>query len=349
MKERTEQPQRSSAMSLGGQALASVCLLLLATCYAQGVLPAVLGAPFAVALLSLLLLRGNPILACLSAGAYAAVVTLTAPFFVFLISLCVLLGGSLLARGVRKREDRASLCVSLSLSAIFFILLGVGCAVYLATPGIRASDVVPYLTEKLDAGMDSIASDAYAAFSRLAEVYEETGVKIVVPAPSELRTYLTRSLSLAPGWIVFSILALSLVATYLLQLLSLLTDKKEEEPLYPAECRVFRLGAMSAIVHLSVMVINFFYCDYSSVVSLTLLNAEAVLSPLFAFGGLGFLPRILHGMRRAEEGRAGYRVWFLLFILLCLMYVSYALLFFGVVYAISILKNAFFAQKGEKG
>ncbi|MBQ8174601.1 MAG: DUF2232 domain-containing protein [Clostridia bacterium] len=339
MQKSVEDVERT-VMSPVGQILCAVLLAASGALFSLGAMPASIGMAFAVPLLVLLLLRAMPALACVAAGAYAALSFVTASFPAFLLALGVLLGGALLARGVRQGEDRASLCISLSFSFLLFGAAAVGYTVYASMTAEGKSEFLPYLSDRMDSLVSSATAEYNALFERVGEMYANMGQEVIMPSEAEIHTTMTRLFSLAPGWIILIVFVFSLLLTYLTQLLSMLTDRTGGEPLYTENSRAFRLGVPLAVLYLAVVLVDFFWRDYTSIFSLTVMNAQTVLVPLFAFGGLSFLPKILYGMRRAENGRVAYLVWFILFLLLCLLYVQYAMLFFGIVYAISIFKNA---------
>lgn len=335
-----EKSNTATAMSVWGQLLSAFFLILCGLSFALGILPALLFAVFAAAIFSLLLLRASRVLAYAGAASYLALAFLFGSLSACLLAFGVMLGGFLLALGIKKKEDRMSLAVSLSFSLLVFGTLAIVAVLFASMTAEGKTEFFPYLTERLDALVSGATDIYHTFFEKMTELYAEAGQTVTAPSYAEIHTTMMRLGSLAPGWIILAVLVFSLLSTYVAELLFMLSAKKGEEPLYASESRVLRLGALLAGVYLTVIAVNFFYRDYTSVLSLALMNTETVLVPLFAFGGLSFLPRILRGMRRAENGRAAYRIWFVLFILLCLFYVQYASLFFGIVYAVSTLKNA---------
>ncbi|MBO7761361.1 MAG: hypothetical protein J6T24_01030, partial [Clostridia bacterium] len=184
------------------------------------------------------------------------------------------------------------------------------------------------------------AASQHWLLSKIAEASALVGMQATVPSYDAVHTLAVQQASLLPGQIALGVLLFSLGVTCLTQLFSILAAREGEKALFTEKRRAYRLGALPAVLYLLVLLVNIFYQDYTSVFSLVCMNAVTLLSPLFALGGLSFLPRIRLGMRRAEGGRGSYRIWFFLFLLLCVYYASFALTLFGVAHAISILKNA---------
>lgn len=335
-----EKPHTAFPMSRMGQTLSALSLILCGLSFALGMMPAILFAVFAAAIFPLLLLRASRVLAYAGAGAYLALAFFFGSLPACLFAFGVMLGGFLLALGIKGKEDRMSLAVSLSFSLLVFGAAALASVLFASMTAEGKTEFFPYLTERLDALVSGATDIYHTFFENMTALYEKAGQTVPVPSRAEIHATMMRLFSLAPGWVILALLVFSLLSTYLAELLSLLSDRQGEEPLYARECREFRLGAPLAVLYFAVLIVNFFYRDYTSVVSLVLMNTQTVLVPLFAFGGLSFLPRILRAMRRAENGRAAYRIWFVLFLLLCLFYVQYASLFFGIVYAVFTLKNA---------
>lgn len=350
MTKTTENSREYAPLSLGGQTLFLLFILLSGASVALGAIPAVIGAVFAAALLALLLLRGNVAVACLSAGMYTALVFLFATAPAFVLSLGVVLGGGALARSVRGGEDRGSQTLTVS---FILILTGVVALLFSLYSGMTAagkSDLLLYLREQMD-GMVAATVSEYEnamemALASLAATNPELAESVKIPSHAELNALFTQIYSFTPAFAVLFAAAFSILATYLLQLFSMLTDERGKEPLYSAENRGFSLGVLLSVSYIVTYLINLFWRDYASVISLVLMNAQTVFIFLFAFGGLRYIPRILHGMRRLEGGRPTYLIWFVLFLLLCLCYLSHALFFLGMAHAISILKNAIRFHRG---
>lgn len=337
-------------LSFGGQALFALFILLAGASAALGILPGVTGAVFAAAMLALLLLRGNTALACLSAGAYTALVFLFATTPAFVLSLGVVLGGGALARSVRAKEDRGSQMLAVSCILILSGVAALLLSLYGSMLAAGKEDLSLYLREQMDGMVSATVAEYQHAMERalasLVATNPELAESIKLPSHSELTTLFTQIYSFIPAFAVLFAAAFSILATYLLQLFSLLTDTVGQKPLYSEQNRGFSLGVLLSLAYIVTYLVNFFWRDYASVISLTLMNAQTVFLFLFAFGGLRYIPRILRGMRRLEGGRPAYLFWFILFLLLCLCYLSHALLFLGLAHAISILKNAIRSRRG---
>ena len=331
-------------------AFCALSVLVAGAAHAAGLLPAALGALFAVPLLALLLLRGSVALACLASGAYVALAFLFGSFSLMITAAATVLGAAAFARGVREGEDRSAGALTLS----FILILGGVAALALLLWGDMAAagktDPVAYLREQMD-GLVALSVTEYmssmeALFAGLVEANPELADQIRLPSSADVTSLFTQIYSLLPACAVLLVAAFSIICTYLFQLFSMLTDNEKDGPLYTEANRAFSLGAVLAVSYILCYLVNLIWRDYTSVISLTLMNAEAVLSCLFAFGGLRYIPRILHGMRRAEGGRPAYIIWFVLFLILCLVYFSYALTILGLAYAVSILKNAIRSLRG---
>lgn len=345
--QKTVDKDKKTELTAAGQLIGALLLAVLSASYALGALPRMIGMTFAAPLVALLLLRARSFVLCLAAGAYAALATLLGSTVGLILAVFVLIGGGLLAVSVRRGEDRASLCITLG---GVFLLSGVAVIGYQTCTAMIAAgrgDFFPYLTEQINALTASLADELVLFLDNMKKMYEALGQEVISPTRADVELLLTRQMSLAPGWAVLLALLLSLCATYLLQLFSLLSDGEGREPLFSKENRAFRLGVPLAVLYLAVILVDLFYRDYTSVFSLTVMNAHTVLVPLFAIGGLSFLPRVLHGMRYFENGRATHLIWFAMFIILCLFYLQYAVLFFGIAYAISILKNAIRSRRNK--
>ena len=142
---------------------------------------------------------------------------------------------------------------------------------------------------------------------------------------------------------------LALTLTYLVQLLALASSGESAyAPLFRQENRVYRVGAVFTVLYLFVWLAARFWMDFSSPACLVLQNAALVLTPVMAFGGILRIPAFFRFLRQGNAGRRVSRVWRLLFVLLCISYLRYAVTIFSLAYAVYILKNAFSRKSEEK-
>ncbi len=271
---------------------------------------------------------------------------------VLILSFGVPVAGALLAYSVSRRENRLSAAFAIAGTYILLLLFSGTYLLALSAEKAGAGDLLAHFVTVMDGAVDTMTASVCAALESSVETYLQMGIKpeeIVVPTEGEVHTLMVQLLSLAPGLVCLLTLVLAVALTYLLQLAALLLPGTAGgAPLFYPENRTYRVSAPFAILFLAVWIVSGAWVNYTSPVSLVLLNVNTVLLAVMAFGGVLGLPGFFRWIRDAAGGRINYILWIPLLIIMCLMYIQYAVTVFAVVYAVYILYNAFRSRKKEE-
>ncbi|MBQ8858781.1 MAG: DUF2232 domain-containing protein [Clostridia bacterium] len=293
--------------------------------------------------------RGTPF-ALVAAVAYSAVAVLVSGSVVALfLSLAAWAGGLYMAYAVEKGEGRVTTTASISL---LYLLILIALAAYLILTGAQAageSDLWLYVGNQLDRVADEVTASQMQSYEMVFETYEKMGVEVSMPTEGEVHLTVVRVMSLLPGILVLGLLALALVLTYLTQLAALaLASGPRYTPLFRQENRTYRIGTVFSVIFLLVWLVARFWTDFTSPLCLVLQNAALVMTPVMAFGGILGIPAFFRFLLQGTAGNRVSLIWILLFALLCISYLRYAITVFALVYAVYILKNAFSRKNEEK-
>lgn len=247
-----------------------------------------------------------------------------------------------LARLSRAGESRsATAAVLLAVYAVALIIsLALALAAHMQADG--QTDILAYLDRTMSEALGGIADLFAETYAELSAVYEKMNVEVVIPTREEIHEALLLFASLLPslGLLVCALPALG--ATYILQLVSLLTD---ERALLTPENRVYRPGALVAGTYLLALPIGFLWGDFRDALCLTCMNVAVFLTPVLAFGALLHAPRVVAFMRRMSFGMVDFIFFLILLIIFIFANMLTALLLMAAVYAIYILKSTFFPGK----
>lgn len=314
-----------------------------------GLLFGVVATLFASLSLTVLSRRRGIVYGLVAALAYSAVAVLVSGSVVALfLSLGAWAGGFYMAYAVEKGEGRVSTTASIALLYLLLLAALGACLIFFGAKAAGESDLWLYVDKQLDLVADEVTAVQMQSYEMLFETYEKMGIEVSMPTEGEVHLAVVRLMSLLPGILMLCLLALALALTYLVQLAALASaNGARYTPLFRQENRTYRVGATFAILFVLVWLVARFWTDFTSPVCLVLQNAALVMTPVMAFGGILGIPAFFRFLR---QGNAGHRVpliWILLFALLCISYLRYAITVFALAYAVYILKNAF-SRKEEK-
>ena len=204
------------------------------------------------------------------------------------------------------------------------------------------SDLLAY-TDRAAGELLAGMVDWYAAqTAKMAAFYEKAGVLVMMPTKEVIREVLLGYAALLPAIFLIVCAALAFGATYLLQLLGLLM---EDEQVFSAENRVYRVSPVVAGAYLLALPVGFLFVDIRDPLCLCCRNLAVLLAPLLAYGAILQAPRLIAFMRRMSAGRLDFVFFLVLFVLFLLANFVYALFILAAAYAIYILKSAITARR----
>lgn len=305
---------------------------------------------FGALAITLLSRRRGIVFALIAAILYSAVALLVSGSFVALfLSLGAWAGGFYTAYAVEKGEGRVSATASIALLYLLILVALGACLLFFGAQAAGESDLRLYAGNLLDRVAEEVTASQMRSYEMIFEAYEKMGVEVNIPTEGEVHHAVVRMMSLLPGVLMIGLLALALIGSYLTQLAALASaNGPRHTPLFREENRAYRVGAPFAIAFLLVWLVARFWADFTSPLCLVLQNAALVMTPVMAFGGILGIPAFFRFLRAGNAGRRVSLLWILLFALLCISYLRYAITVFALVYAVYILKNAFSRKNEEK-
>ncbi len=249
---------------------------------------------------------------------------------------------SMLSRGVKRGEGRVSLMTGVF--AVYAVTLLAVLLLQLTSSMLASgeSDLLAY-TDRAAGELLAGMVDWYAAQNaKMAAFYEKAGVLVMMPTKEVIREGLLGYAALLPAIFLLVCAVLALVATYLLQLLGLLL---EDEQVFSAENRVYRVSPLVAGAYLLALPVGFLLVDIRDPLCLGCRNLAVLLAPLLAYGAVLQAPRLIAFMRRMSAGRLDFVFFLVLLVLFLLANFVYALFILAAAYAIYILKSAITARR----
>ncbi len=303
--------------------LCSLCASGSLTLYFLCLVPAVAGQA-ALLLLSLpTVLCALPVgLGVLLAGAVSR------GFFAVLLVLLIAPAGYVLARCVRRGENRASAISCLSAVMLAGTLLSLLLLLYTAARDAGSADMFAYLRGQMDALADEMCDRLMQSYRATAALYEK-------PAEADVKTLVLRGMSVLPALGLLSLFFLSLATTYVLDLLAVILRGRSL-----GRTVAYRVSPVYAGAFLCLLPAAVLWQDFSSPFYLAILNGAIVLAPVLALGAVYALPRIFGWVRRLSRRPFDFVLFLALLVLFVLFYFAYVVLISAIVYAVFIIKNA---------
>ena len=310
--------------------LCSLCASGSLTLYFLCLVPAVAGQA------ALLLLSLPTVLCALPVGVGVLLAgTVSRGLFAVLLVLLIAPAGYVLARCVRRGENRASAISCLSAVMLTGTLLSLLLLLYTVARDAGSADMFAYLRGQLDALADEMCDRMMQSYRTTAALYEKLGKSYEMPAEADVKTLVLRGMSVLPAIGLLSLFFLSLATTYVLDLLAVILRGRSL-----GRMAAYRVSPVYAGAFLCLLPAAVLWQDFSSPFYLSVLNGAIVLAPVLALGAVYALPRIFGWVRRLSRRPFDFVLFLALLVLFVLFYFAYVVLISAIVYAVFIIKNA---------